>query len=134
MNIKKILVILLIITFYFNIGHWGGKSFHNARGRYYHELNLFQKFQVGPNKWVADHLFPEDIFLDETADIWVSTLFWIVGCLGSLLSWLVYLVLLGGAFKWIYLPFTSPTGFGLILSGIILVALYCFFRFGFHKK
>jgi hypothetical protein len=44
----RVLIIFLIVSIYFNIGYWSGKSYVNALEKinHYQDLNLFQKFQI----------------------------------------------------------------------------------------
>jgi len=98
-KIGKILLILLLVATYFNIGYWGGKSWADATIRFYKNepLNGFQKFQLGG--WKALRLynntndFENDFDKLQKALKWrnkFSVLAWPGGLVAALTTWVIY--------------------------------------------
>jgi len=104
----KILLVVLILTVYFNIGYYYGVSSYNANVKYCAgaELNIFENFQLGAWKCFADS--SEKVAKKSSFD-WDVVLLWPFAVLGSLLTWIVYglvylfkLIFLGGFFRLIH--------------------------------
>lgn len=91
----RVLIVLLIISIYFNIGYWSAKSYVNALQKMQRsqDLNIFQRFQtqIGPK--------PEDEIgqkneINVQAAMLVYTIFWpiiMLICLGIIIYKFIFL-------------------------------------------
>ena len=129
----KILLILILIAAYFNIGYWGGKSDIEGTIRFYagKKINRFQKFQLSYGK-IGTAFDPPDKHTNieksiEVAQLW-SIVIWPFGLFISLAGWAVYGVVL--LFKLLYNFFFLGGFFKLLKinsgTGIVVTTLLFF--------
>jgi len=112
-KVFKILLVILILTIYCNIGYYYGESYYNACVKHYAggQLNTFEKFQAGAGRYWARNTSPKTIMEKSyhVVTLVIFTMLWPIGFLFHLMSWLVYgviylfkLIFCGGFFRLIF--------------------------------
>jgi len=104
-----IVIIILAVAIYCNIGYWGGKSFYSGLSTQFSEKQLmgFQKFQLATweKQLSQKHAFASDESKNKSrrgSIIYLSVIAWPIGLAGSLGTWFVKFVFLGDLFKVIF--------------------------------
>jgi hypothetical protein len=90
-KIGTVIVVLVLVTIYANIGHWFAKAYVNAL--YQTDPSTLDSFLSGPNMWFKGEVMPEKEFSI------IVAIFWPIGMATVCGAWLVYLMFYGGLFK-----------------------------------
>lgn len=113
MNIKKIvrvILVLLLVAIYANIGYWIGQTWHNAQGQA--NPSTLDLFFFGPNRIMEITTIKANPLLTSI----IFSILWPFIMALFILIWLIYFLFFGGLFRTIGL---IPS----ILAGIFLLLI-----------